>query len=255
MIRVLPIIINPHLTPDDKRLTDIYSVDIKSWYIDVLNDLREVFNEEFVMVEPIDQDWIPEKQDGFQYSSQEYLAVIQNPRLHHEPDKVNMWKFIDSHRLIDRKLANEFDEVHVLGGPFMGFYESQMVGLSAIPCNSEPIMASCPNFAIMGYNYERGRCEALEDMGHRAEFILASLYPNYMRTFNSGTGTIHKPFNTTKDYDWDNLNVAMEHLNGDVKTNNCTAWGCTGLGYIKWWFSRLAPEMRRDVIHFDNWKR
>jgi hypothetical protein len=254
MIKVLPIVIDP-IVDNGQPLTQYYGIpDILAWHGDILKDLESVFGEEFTTVEPLIFDSIPVKQDGFMYTTVDYLDAIKDSQKHHEPDLVNYWDFMDKFHLIQRKLNGDFDEVHVLGGPWMGFHESQMVGIAAIPCNSGPIMASCPNFVIMGYNYERGRSEALEDMGHRAEFILADLYPNNMKSFNSGTGTIHKPFNATNDYDWSNKNFALETHHGETRTGNCELWGCNGLGYMKWWFSRLEPYMRHDVIHFDNWK-
>ena len=49
-----------------------------------------------------------------------------------------------------------------------------MAGRGAYECNSDPVPGvDCPRiFVIMGFNYERGVGEMLEDFGHRTESIM-----------------------------------------------------------------------------------
>jgi len=242
-MKVLPIIINPVI--DNIPLANRYG-DLSVLYNTVLSDLTEVLDVQFdVLPSEVDFD-IPIKQDGFAYLPKEYLDMLGNTPSHHEPDHINYWKFMDKHRLIQRRLNGEFDEVHVWGGPFMGFHESQMVGMTAYPCNSEPIRASCPNFIIMGFSYERGVSEALESFGHRTEFIFRQKFPTTWEIYSRYVGTIHEPFNTRKAYDWGNH--TMELYNGKEEAN-CELWGCEGRGYIKWWFKQLPNGVKEATTH------
>jgi hypothetical protein len=257
MIRVLPIIINPTLTNDGQTLVDIYGgrSRVESLISEHCEDLNDIFQEDFFVdwahYEKID--FVPVKQDGFMYTSANYLAAVGDSQQHHEPDLVNYWDFIDKFHLIQRKLDHEFDEVHVWGGPWMGFHESQMIGMGSVFCNSGPIVASCPKFVLMGYNYERGTGEALESVAHRAESIFQYRYPKTWNYFKSEVGTVHKPFNGVQDYDWSNKSYALFSHRGTTQVANCDLWGCDGLGYLKWWFAHMDEYVRHDVIHLEDW--
>ena len=66
------------------------------------------------------------------------------------------------------------------GFPYAGYYESIMAGPGAFWCNAPALKETGQaqrRFIIMGYNYQRGVGEMLENLGHRAE----SLYPVWTR--------------------------------------------------------------------------
>ncbi len=122
-------------------------------------------------------DEFPEKVDGFQYNAASYLAQLSNPSLAHDPDGMNYQKIVDQFNLIQRVANNEFDEVWMFGGPSFGFYESRMVGKGAFWCNAPELPnTSGRRFVMMGFSYERGVGEMLEDLGHRAESVLARVF-------------------------------------------------------------------------------
>jgi hypothetical protein len=114
-----------------------------------------------------------------------------------------------------------------------------MGGASAFFCNSAPLpyTANCPRrFVVMGFNYERGIGEMLENLGHRAEAILARLFRaesflqwtytpersprtvtgtslNLFERFlcfdqiapgKANVGTVHYAPNSRQDYEWGN---------------------------------------------------
>ncbi len=69
--------------------------------------------------------------------------------------------------------AGEVDEVIIYAHAFAGLNESAMAGDQAYNLNGPVIWRpGIKNFVVMGLNYERGRSEALESFGHRAEWLL-----------------------------------------------------------------------------------
>lgn len=152
----------------------------------------------------IDVDEFPRKKDGFQYTAATYLAMMQDPRTHHEPDGVDYWKIVNDHHLIDRVMGHQIDEVWLFGAPYFGFWELHMAGKGAIWCNSSPLANSdrCTRrFVMMGFNYERGVPEMVHDMGHRMESIMAYIYNSFntlQNAYNSVNPNIHPPVGPEK---------------------------------------------------------
>jgi hypothetical protein len=245
-MKILPIVINPVL--QGTSLINHYNVDIENLIKEVSQELSKVLDVsiEFLPLEFSGR--IPIKQDGFQYTEEQYAAVIQDGSIHHEADLIDYQDFMYNFSMISRRQNKEFDEVWVYGGPFMGFHESQMVGETAYVCNSPPIEAPCSNFVIMGFNYERGVGEALEAFGHRTEFIFRHHYPIFWNKYSKQIGTIHEPFNTTKAYDWSNHDMGI--FNGSQKAN-CELWNCDGKEYIKWWFKHLPTGVKYATTHVE----
>ena len=79
-------------------------------------------------------------------------------------------------------------------------------------------------FVIMGFSYERGVGEMLEDMGHRAESIMEKVFEHthgkdnlwqrfirYEKTNPGKTacGNVHFAPNSVRDYDWGNPSVVV----------------------------------------------
>jgi hypothetical protein len=79
--------------------------------------------------------------------------------------------------------AGEADEVIVATPPYAGAHESAMAGPSPYPVNGEPYpRATRRNFMVMNLSYERGLSEALENFGHRAEWMLSRAFHGYNNT-------------------------------------------------------------------------
>ena len=174
------------------------------------------------VVEKIEVDDFPIKQDGFRYEMKAYRHSLQTRSGFHQPDQVDYESIIDQFNIIERINRNEMDEVWLFGFPYAGFYESRMVGPGSFFCNAPPldIYNHClRRFVIMGFNYERGVGEMLESMGHRAEFTMSQVFrndhseSNLWRKFcliekthpgRSQVGTVHFAPNSRRDYDWGN---------------------------------------------------
>lgn len=127
----------------------------------------------------VDVDEIPRKADGFQYTAETYLAMLQDEKTHHSPDLVDYWKIVNDYHLVEKVMDGQIDEVWLFGAPYFGYWESHMVGKGAIWCNSYPLDHSercTKRFVIMGFSYQRGVAEMLHDIGHRMESIMAYVY-------------------------------------------------------------------------------
>lgn len=187
---------------------------------------------------------LPIKRDGFCYTPQQYTRVAQTNVGAHDPDAVDYLAIFEKFNILARVAAGEFDEVWLFGGPYFGFWESAMAGAGAFFSNGGPIegTSSCPRkFVVMGFNYQRGVGEMLEDLGHRAEAILARVFhsedflawtynierdPSAIlnRTLNlyerfllfdqiapgkSNVGTVHYAPNSQRDYEWGELTIVL----------------------------------------------
>jgi len=168
-------------------------------------------------------------------------------------------------------------EIWVWTSPVTGMWESNMSGNDAFWLNSDPTEGvNCKEqLCVMGLNYERDLACALESYGHRFESIMMEVYgwwgyENKSRKeelttwekytayatkydkYNPGMshiGVIHFPPNGEKDYDWANTKSVFTYAKNwlgypDVKDEkpvmiDCSEWGCSHLGYLKWWFGHI----------------
>lgn len=191
----------------------------------------------FKVEQKIVADEIPIKVDGYRYPPQRYIQVAQTNTGAHEPDAGDYLAILAQHNILARVTAGEFDEVWLFGGPYFGFWESAMAGAGAFFSNGGPIngTSSCPRkFHVMGFNYQRGIGEMLENIGHRAESILSRVWqaeeflsytynrerqpktvnnpnPNLYERFlyfdqiapgQSNVGNVHYAPNSQSDYEW-----------------------------------------------------
>jgi len=196
--------------------------------------------------------------------------------------------FANEFNLKARMEGNELDEVWVMAPPWTQMYESRMLGTNAYWCNApaETRVASFRNFVVMGYNYERGVAEALHSYGHRAESILNRAYRaqstgNLWDKFNdlhrekpnlAGVGWVHHPPNAAVGTDYDYANTTYVLSSADAwlrnplvspdslprRNMNCTEWGCSQEGFLRWWFYHMpygqknAPNWWRYLVHLDD---
>ena len=116
----------------------------------------------------------------------------------------------------------------------------------------------------MGFNYERGVGEMLEDLGHRAESILSHVFRHtrgdanlwerftrYDKTHpgRAECGNVHFAPNSVRDYDWGNRRPVSSRcdtwlnfpdLNGPARTVDCRDWGNGDIRrHHHWWFQRF----------------
>jgi hypothetical protein len=236
----------------------------------------------YQVVERVTVDDFPGKADGFTYDATSYLQALRTGG-YHSPDWMDYGPLLDAWRLLSRVEQSEFDEVWLFGAPGFGFYESRMAGRGAFWCNAP----ACENtemcrrrFVIMGFSYERGVGEMLEDLGHRAESVLeyrwrktpaeANLWKIFSRydqitPGQAEVGMMHWAPNSVRDYDWGNPRpvatraddwLTFPNLTGETKTLNCTSWGNGDIRqHHRWWFKRLPKMPGRVNGVANNWWR
>lgn len=254
-----------------------------------LEDLHYSSHEyvDWEIVEFRDIDEWPLKADGFRYTDDSYLDSYFDSEEFpwHHPDGVDYEEVIATQGLDELVQSGEVDEVIMWGGPYFGYWESQMVGSTAYWCNSGPIVhAGTPLYVIMGLNYERGVAEAIHSFGHRAESIMWHVYGSWSSdgTINhlwdrftrvnyqhgsvpAGCGNVHFPANGTGDYDYANtglvLSEADDWLNfpeftGYTHYVNCDTWGGGDYqrNYLNWWYERMPHAAGRNADgKLNNW--
>ncbi len=236
---------------------------------------------EYQIVETIHINDFPVFEDGFTYTSEEYMAGWRKQRGFHEPDRVSYPQFIQRHRLVERINDQVSDEIWMMGFPFGGFYESRMVGPGAVWCNSPAL--SYPGkinrrFIIMAFNYERGVGEMLESYGHRAESIMAHVYRDFPDSVNlwkrftmydlaqpgrAEVGTIHYAPNSVRDYDWGNRRKVLSNhrawfqfpeLAFQPTYVDCKEWdNGDPRAHHLWWFQHIPHTQGETHSVSNNW--
>ena len=236
----------------------------------------------YQIVQRIDVDAFPAKVNGYVYDAQTYLNVVRGVARPYMPQEADYHAIIDRFDILKRIAAREIDEVWVFNFPHAGFYESIMGGPGAFWCNAPPLRyteAAGRRFVIMGFSYERGVGEMLENMGHRAESILEKTFEGLPASDNlwqrfiryektapgrSALGNIHFAPNSERDYDWNNPGTVLSEcddwlknfpdLKGEVRPVTSTEWGSGDIReHHKWWFRHL-PKVggsHNGILH--NW--
>lgn len=234
----------------------------------------------------------PELNDGYVYTEEVYLDVLDGQIPPPTTSMVNYNKIVNSAQfnICDKVNNGEVDEVWIYNGPWFGFYESTLVGPGAYWYNSPPVPGPhhCQRLVpIMGPSPERGIDSAVHNFGHRTEATMTQVYgswfqnrtahnwerftlvdslsPNYSY---SGCGNIHFPPNGTSDYDYQNLSVGNTNCNDfanypelgeladTIQPVTCSEWGCTQIGYLGYWFGHLPSNAGcADDIYTNDWWR
>ncbi len=236
----------------------------------------------YIIVDGIDVDAYPVKKDGFRYTNAEYMACRAGKTPWHEPDNADYRAIFREFDIARRVTSGEIDEVWLWGFPYGGFWESTMAGRDAYFCNSAPVDGvDTPRiFVTMGFNYERGVGEMLENFGHRAESILTHVFGSWDRgqathAWNRFTlydkvapgqaacGNVHYAPNSSQDYDWGNPRVVSSDcedwldypdLTGQRKPVNCAEWGGGDIReHHRWWLSHLPRAEGRSKGKLNNW--
>ena len=235
----------------------------------------------YQVVERKDVEQFPIKVDGFRYTASRYLEMIAGRARAHEPDMVDYQQIISDFDLLERVQDGEIDEVWLMGFPYAGFYESRMAGRGAFWCNAPPLDRTdhCPRrFVIMGFSYERGVGEMLEDLGHRTESIMDKVYENKRGEANlwkrftrydkaaprqAEVGSVHFAPNSERDYDWGNHRFVpsrcddwlnFPELRGLTRRVNCAEWGNGDIRlHHKWWLAHLPKAGGTTDGISNNW--
>lgn len=236
----------------------------------------------YQVTQRIDVDAFPAKINGYEYDAQTYLNVVRGLARPYMPQEANYHAIIRRFNILERVATNEIDEVWIFNFPHAGFYESIMGGPGAFWCNAPPLKnteASLRRFVIMGFSYERGVGEMLENMGHRAESILEktfspltgpdNLWKRFIRYQKTdpgmaAVGNIHFAPNSQKDYDWNNPTPVISECDdwlynfpsfkGIVRTVTSADWGRGDTReHHKWWFRHIphVAGQQNGISH--NW--
>ncbi len=282
--RVLLITYNPTIRSQaGRKLSQVLGwQDTERLCQEYIADLRECSAGfvDFQIVERIEVDAFPVKEDGFRYDAETYLRNWRRGRGWHEPDRVDYEAVLAGFDLLKRVDLGRVDEVWLFGFPFAGFYESRMVGPGASWCNSPPLPHDdvSRRFVIMGFNYERAVGPMLESFGHRVESHLEHVWRHHEGEDNlwkrfirydktapgkANCGNIHFAPNSVRDYDWGNRTrvpsncddwLNFPDFQGIVRQVDCSEWGSGDMrAHHKWWFKHLpkAPGQTRGISN--NW--
>jgi hypothetical protein len=238
---------------------------------------------QYEIVERMEVDGFPVKQDGFVYTAESYLRCWRARSGFHQPDQVDYHRLLSEFDVVPKINAGVVDEVWLFGFPYAGYYESIMAGPGAFWCNAPPLeplrtQRAARRFVIMGFNYERGVGEMLEDLGHRAESILAQVFAgrrgdaNLWERFTrydqahpdrAECGNVHFAPNSQRDYDWGNPRAVLSRcddwhtfpdLTGVTRRVNGAEWGGGDIRLHHLWWFRHFPHVGGEtdgVAH--NW--
>lgn len=283
---MVEIIYNPIIEAEgDKTL-----IELKNWNDPVTLDAQHIADVDtashgdvnYLIVDRYQIDDFPRKLDGFDYDDNTYLACLSNTSTCHQPDTVDYGRIFEDFDICTRVLTDSISEVWLWGGPYFGYWEYNVRGPSINITPENIPLCGNKTIYVMGFNYERGNPEMLEDMGHRTEGILAkeiaddnwqqnedndwnkfSLVAAPVSTYPYGhCGNVHYPPNGTSDYDWANTwQVSSDcddwynypTLSDDFVTLNCEAWGCDGYDYKKWWLHHLPHASGIKDGHINDW--
>ena len=223
----------------------------------------------------------PILEDGFSYDAQSFLRCWQRRSGFHQPEGVDYDALLGEVRAVERVDAEEVDEVWLFAFPYAGYYESRMVGPGAFWCNAPPLesLRGCRRrFVVMGFNYEREVGCMLENLGHRAESIMAHVYRNHPASHNvweqfsryeltspgqASCGNVHFAPNSVQDYDWGNPRpvvsdcddwLAYPNLTGDRRRVTCRDWGNGDMRlHHLWWLERIPHADGETNGVLNNW--
>jgi hypothetical protein len=238
----------------------------------------------YQIVQRIDVDEFPAKVDGYRYTPQEYMKVLQGASQPHQPQEADYNAVLTRFDILPRIARGEIDEVWIFAFPHAGLYESSMGGAGAFWCNAPPIKntASCPRrFVVMGFNFERYIGEMLESFTHRAESIMvktfeklvgnANLWARFIRydkvaPGKAACGNVHFAPNSDRDYDWNNPRTVpsecydwllnFPNFKGDVRDVTASEWGSGDIRlHHQWWLNHIPRVAgRQNGIHNTWWQ-
>lgn len=198
----------------------------------------------FKIVETINESVLHTRYYGKILTVPEYVQLLKEPgwpSLKKAADSGQIYfdyrEFVNYYHFDDQRNNGDFDEIWVYSAPYLGMYESQLMGPNAFWWNSPPIKdgtSLTKLLSIMGLNYERGVDLALHSFGHRIESAMTQAYLQVQgRQWNpkstnptpwdlftriekdvpggSQVGNTHFPPNGTHDYDYGNNTLVKSY--------------------------------------------
>lgn len=229
-------------------------------------------------------DTYPAKGNGYIFTDDAYLKALSGSPDANAQAIIDYRKLIKDYGVCDLVNRGEVNELWLWGGPWFGYWEAAMAGPNAFVTNAPPITGtSCTkSLHVMGFSYERGNPEMLEDFGHRVEGTMRNFFGGWFAGANTdwdkftkgrafhpndgafpyGCGSVHEPFNAGGAYDWSNTSVVNTVCDGwlryppaptNIQPLSCTTWGCSGYGYLKWWLGHLPKVTGENNGKLNNW--
>jgi hypothetical protein len=198
----------------------------------------------FRIVETINASVLFTRYYGKMMTAVQYVGLLQEPgwkalRAASDSGQIafDYREFVKYYKFDERRNSGEIDEIWVYTGPFLGMYESQMLGPDAFWWNSPPIKdgtALTKLLSVMGLNYERGVDQAFHSFGHRMESAMIQAYyeatglgwnpkranPTPWDLFTriekdvpggAHVGNTHFPPNGTSDYNYGNTTLVTSY--------------------------------------------
>ncbi|MBE2222890.1 MAG: hypothetical protein IAF02_15200 [Anaerolineae bacterium] len=234
----------------------------------------------YQVVDKIYVDGFPVKEDGFAYDADSYLFRWRSRTGFHYPDTMDYKRVLDEYGVVQWVNLGQIQEVWLFGFPYAGYYESRMVGADAFWCNAPPLQdLTCKRrFVVMGFSFERGSGEMLENLGHQAESIMAQVYrqkrgdDNLWERFTrhekthpgqSECGNVHFAPNSDRDYDWANRRTVnsrcddwfnFPNFQGTTRLVNCDEWGRGDMRFHHlWWLGHMPHINGKTNGILNNW--
>jgi hypothetical protein len=286
VVKTLVIVYDPVVDPaSGKRLSEFMNWNrVEDLARGFMTDILQVSGglARYQIIQRLDVDGFPAKVDGYRYDASTYLNVVRGLSRPYMPQEADYHAIVNRFDILSRVARGEIDEVWVFNFPHAGFYESIMGGPGAFWCNAPPLKntdAAKRRFIIMGFSYERGVGEMLENMGHRAESIMEKTFErltgedNLWKRFirhertdpgRAAIGTIHFAPNSERDYDWGNPRSVLSecddwlrnypNFKGEVRPVTAVEWGNGDTReHHRWWFRHIpkAPGRKNGIRH--NW--
>ncbi len=213
-----------------------------------------------------DEQWPPFLDNISPYDDLSFRKDWEGPRRF--AGRCDYAAILNKHKVRERVESGSVDEVWMFGFPGMGCYETCMAGEGSIWCNG-PVIPDFPctrPFVVYAFNYERGVDCMLEDLGHRAESILAHVFRNapadnawarftrYEKTHpgEAGCGNVHFAPNSEADYDWGNPRKVYSTCNdwaenfpaltGEKRLVTSQEWGGGDMRLHHIWWMRRFPH-------------
>lgn len=241
----------------------------------------------FDVVEWRDLNEIPAFEDGFRYTTEQYVANRRTGSGWHA-GRADFPAIVAAQNIASLINNGTVDEVWMFGDHFFALPgESWMAGPGAFYINGPtyPQIPTTRAFACMGFSYERGVAEMLHNNGHRTESTMNRVYggwnlanpmtnwdrfsANYQESNGvASVGTTHWPANAAGQYDTSNPRIVQSwaddylnypNLTGATMSVNAQAWSKGPdpnyeRDYQNWYFSHLprAAGINADG-HQNNW--
>ena len=246
---------------------------------------------DYRVVEIIDYDGFPTKRNGYTYDEKTFLEVLKDPKKAVQ-GMTSFKTMFEQFDLVAKIREKNIGEIWLWGSPWFDWDELHW----KIPGDKIPYQTDNPWFYrpydipdvgktiwIMGFSYERGEGEALEDFCHRIESVMSltvgkgvwdhkkngdNVWTRFTRIDKdfpgeSEVGSCHCAPNSIGDYDWNNTKevwtyaddwLTYPNLPRKKKLLNAQSGGWEGIvGHHIWWMSRIPHAPGKTDGFYNNW--